>query len=93
MKNPHGVEPTRFMRRKECDGGICCSDFIGIGFGSSKGSDLYIGNSYNNSFIDNDGTGGYECHPEYKKSLFVNTAGPNEDNYFTYGRDGNAGFF
>ena len=72
------------MRRKECDGGICCSDFIGIGFGSSEGSDLYIGNSYNNSSIHNDGTGGYECHPEYKKSLFVNTAGPNEDNYFTY---------
>lgn len=31
----------------------------------------------------NDGIHGYECHPEYKCSLFVNTAGPLEKNYCT----------
>ena len=32
--------------------------------------------------INNNGTNGYECHPEYKSSLFVNTAGPDEENRF-----------
>lgn len=31
----------------------------------------------------NDGIHGYECHPEYKFSLFVNTAGPNKENLFS----------
>ena len=35
------------------------------------------------SFIDNDGNHKYDCHPEYKKSLFVNTAGPDETNVFS----------
>ncbi len=33
--------------------------------------------------IYNDGKGGYECHTEYKSSLFVNTAGPDEVNKFS----------
>ena len=33
--------------------------------------------------IDNNGTRGYECHPQYKSSLFVNTAGPDERNIFS----------
>ena len=36
-----------------------------------------------NCWISNDGTGGYECHPQYKKSLFVNSAKSNERNDFT----------
>ncbi len=48
----------------------------------------YKRNSSNNNVIHissicNDGTRGYECHPEYKSSLFVNTNGPNEKNTFT----------
>ena len=34
-------------------------------------------------YINNDGIRGYECHPEYKCSLFVNTAGPDSINYFS----------
>ena len=41
------------------------------------------GTALSSSFIQNDGKGGYECHPEYKSSLFVNTAGPNEKNCFS----------
>ena len=33
--------------------------------------------------IDNNGYHRYGCHPEYKCSLFVNTAGPVENNYCT----------
>ncbi len=87
MKNPHGVEPTRFMKRNEswyaikCDppeGPTFCSDFWNNNF--------FIGyhcNEENSCYIHNDGKHGYECHPEYKSSLFVNTAGPYEYNYFS----------
>ena len=34
------------------------------------------------NFIKNDGLGGYECHPEYKSSLFVNTNEPEKENIF-----------
>ena len=33
--------------------------------------------------INNDDTNGYECDPDYKCSLFVNTAGPDDTNYFS----------
>ena len=48
-------------------------------------SDIYINencNSSNNCSTNNDGTKGYECHPQYKKSLFVNTDGPDNRNAF-----------
>ncbi len=82
LKNPHGVEPTRFMKRKESNNAIYCDSSYGPIFGNS---DIYISgncNSSNNSSIYNDGTKGYECHPEYKKSLFVNTDGPDNRNAF-----------
>ena len=39
-------------------------------------------NKKNSCWIMNDGIHGYECHPEYKCSLFVNTAGPNKKKSF-----------
>ena len=36
-----------------------------------------------NSYIKNDGQHGYNCHPQHKSTLFVQTAGPNEENKFT----------
>ena len=39
--------------------------------------DIYIGDNCNEDescYIENDGNGEYECHSEYKSSLFVNTA-------------------
>ncbi len=100
MKNAHGVEPTRFMKREESKYAIGCwsfNDSRGPVFGNGQidgdsgftflidNNDLYIGDSCDEEkqcYIQNDGTGGYECHPKYKKSLFVNTAGPDEKNYF-----------
>ena len=82
LKNPHGVEPTRYMKRKESDYAIQCFSLCGPMFND----DIYINDHYyreDSCFIHNDGTHGYECHPEYKKSLYVNTAGVDEDNYFS----------
>ena len=47
--------------------------------------DIFIlfGNCLNRSYIKTDCFGGNEYHPEYRSSLFVNTAGPNEKNYFS----------
>ena len=83
MKNPHGVEPTRFMKRKESDKAIACRPEFGPIFGNR---DIYIGHNCteeNSCSIENDGTRAYECHPKYKKSLFVNTAEPDVKNLFT----------
>ena len=87
LKNYYGVEPTRFMKREESSKAICCNPNNGPVFydGKSCGSDLYIYDNCNNtdkSFILNDGTRGYNCHPKYKMSLFVNTNDPDKANYF-----------
>ena len=82
MKNPHGVEPTRFMKREESEYAIMCHPEDCPIFGG----DICIGDDCNerdSCFIDNDGTNGYECHPQYKRSLFVNTAGVDEENKFS----------
>ena len=54
-------------------------------FGQLFGDDISMCTRNNLSlcFIYNDGTHSYECHPEYKSSLFVNTAGPEERNFFS----------
>ena len=86
MKNVHRVEPTRFMKRKESRYAIECYPNHGPIFGDGWDRDLFIGdhcNQENSCFIQNNGERGYECHPEYKSSLFVNTAGPDEENYFS----------
>ena len=81
MKNPHGVEPTRFMKRKGSSKAILCNPECGPVFYADVCIHLF--NNLNNTFINNDGTHAYECHPEYKSSLFVNTAGPDESNRFS----------
>ena len=83
MKNPHGVEPTRFMKRKESDCAITCNPRYGPVFGNN---DICIDDNCteeNSCYIDNDDTNGYKCHPQYKSSLFVNTAKANKENYFS----------
>ena len=82
LKNAHGVEPTRFMKRKGSDCAIVCDSHCGPIFGK----DIFINyklNEKNICCIDKNGTNYYECHPKYKSSLFVNTAGPDERNDFT----------
>ncbi len=81
MKNPHGVEPIRFMKRKESDCAIECDYFCCPLFYDDINMSNGIGKSYRS--IHNDGKHAYECHPEYKSSLFVNTAGPDEENKFS----------
>ena len=81
MKNPHRVEPTRFMKRKESRYAIGCIPEYGPIFDDDI---LMSYLKYSRvCSICNDGTHAYECHPEYKSSLFVNTAGPDEENNFS----------
>ena len=82
MKNAHGVEPTRYMKRRECDRAINCDP----NYGPIFDDDIHINdncNEENSCYFNNDGRHGYECHPKYKKSLFVNTDKPDERNRFT----------
>ena len=83
MKNPHGVEPTRLMKRKESEHAINCDPFCSPIFGDSDIHIYYFCDNKNSCMIKNDGYQGYECHPEYKSSLFVNTDVPDETNSFT----------
>ena len=39
-------------------------------------------NFKNESYVRATGHWGYECHPQYKSSLYVNTAGPLDENHF-----------
>ena len=80
LKNPHGVQPTRFMNRNNYFAISCDSNYVPI-----FGLNILIDANCNREscLIMNDGTEGYECHPEHKSSLFVNTAGPNETNHFS----------
>ena len=86
LKNAHGVEPTRFMKKKESDIAISCDYNLGPIFGDEYDRNIYITqecNKKNSCLIENDGYQGYECHSEYKSSLFVDTAGPNDTNFFS----------
>ena len=78
MKNPHGVEPTRFMKRRESWGAIKCEPNCGPLFYGEDCSyqTISIGNNCNEEnscCIWNNGFREYDCHPQYKSSLYVNT--------------------
>ena len=81
MKNLHGIEPSKFMKKKDNNRAICC----GTGYGPRFGYVCDIGirdNCNNDGGWTNYGNGSYECSSPLKNSLFVNTAGPDEKNYF-----------
>ena len=85
MKNPHGVEPTRYMKRKESDKAIDCYPSYGPIFGDLC-SDICIGDKCNEEdscSIRQYDQGGYEYDPKYGSSLFVNSAGIDGRNEFT----------
>ena len=71
------------MKRK----GNICAIYCYSNYGPTFGNyDINIGdhcNEKNSNSIDNNGTRGYEYHPEYKSSLFVNTNRPDKRNRFT----------
>ena len=73
------------MKRKESKYAIRINPCYGPVFGYQSTHDISIHNNCNerdSCFINNDDTNGYECHPQYRKSLFVNTAGVDEENKF-----------
>ncbi len=78
LKNPHRVEPTRYMKRKDNNYAIECDSNYGPIFGNKCGSDICIYSDCNKEdrcYIWNNGANGYACHSAYTSSLFVNTAG------------------
>ena len=79
LKNPHGVPPTRYLKKKKIKYAITCDPKSGPIFGDY---DMRIcDGSKDNSWIMNDST--YELDPKYKMSLFVNTDGPDKWNNFS----------
>ena len=74
------------MKRIESRYAIECDPKNGPIYCNNYGSDICIRDNCNREdscYIHNDGTRGYDCHPQYKSSLFVNTAGPDDNNYFS----------
>ena len=85
MKNAHGVEPTRFMKKKESKEAIGCSPNWGPSFGNNNG-DIYIADNCtkeSSCWITDPSNFQYECHPEYRSSLYVNTSDPDHCNWFS----------
>ena len=85
LKNAYGVEPTRYMKKENSETAIRCNPNRGPIFGNYYG-DIGIDDNCtreNSCWICNPSNFQYECHPEYKSSLFVNTAGPDEENRFS----------
>ena len=83
MKNRHGIEPSKFLKKKDSNRAIYCNPSYGPVFGS--GTDIGIEDNCNDKGgWTNFGcsSSSYECNNSYRRSLFVNTAGPDKTNYF-----------
>ena len=82
MKNLHGIEPSKFMKKNDGKRAIYCGPSYGPIFGS--GTDIGICDNCNRDKggWTNYGNGSYECSSLLKRSLFVSTAKPDECNYF-----------
>ena len=85
MKNPYGLEPTRYMKKEDSRCAIDCKSSYGPIFGYYYG-DIHINDKCNeedNCWIAKPSDFEYKCHPEYKSSLYVNTDNPDNKNYFS----------
>ena len=85
MKNPHGVEPTRYMKKNGSNSAIACNPNCGPLFGNDS-PDIGIVDNCNeeNSCVINESSClQYDYHSDYRSSLYVGTNGPDEDNWFT----------
>ena len=78
------------MNIEECEYAIkcdpLCSPIFGDIYHDHPYIDIYIEDNCsrpNNCWMCNNGAGGYKCHPQYKSSLYVNTAEHNQRNYFS----------
>ena len=85
MKNPYGLEPTRYMKKEGSKEAICCLSNWGPIFGNNFGDIQIVDkcNSKDNCWIEKPSNFQYECHPKYKSSLYVNTAGSDNCNCFS----------
>ena len=73
------------MKKQESKEAIGCLSNYGPSFGNSYG-DIYIADDCrkeNSCYIISPSYFQYDCHPQYKSSLYVNTAGPDNANYFS----------
>ena len=62
------------MKRKESDCAIQCWNYYGPVFGNKSSCDIGLLKNFSregNCSVNNNGTYAYECHPQYKSSLFV----------------------
>ena len=85
MKNAHGVEPTRYMKKKDSKTAIRCHPTYGPVFGNNKG-DIFIADNCtkeSSCWINPPSVFQYDCHPQYRSSLYVNTSGPDHINNFS----------
>ena len=83
LKNPHGIEPTRFMKKKTSKHAFFNDEHFGPIFGEKEIVISDKCNEENSCEININEDSAYECHPEYKSSLFVFTNGPNKPNKFS----------
>ena len=85
MKNPHGVEPARLLKRRDKGEAIFCNSNFGPIFGQEYSSDIQIHdhcNEQKSCSIGNCRYSEYESHPQFESSLFVNTNDYYQDNRF-----------
>ena len=83
MKNAHGVELTRYMKKENSKEALFCSPNYGPIFGCF---DIGIDDNCNEEgscYINSPSHFQYEYHPEYKSSLYANTNGPDKRNNFS----------
>ena len=85
MKNPHGVAPTRYKKKKESRCAIRCNPRYGPSFGNNY-PDISIADNCNEEsscWICDPSKLQYNFHTTYKSSLYVNTDGPEDSNRFS----------
>ena len=85
MKNPHGVEPTRYMKKNGSNSAIACNPNFGPLFGNDSPDICIVDNCYdeNSCVINESSCLQYDCHSDYRSSLYVNSGGPDNTNWFT----------
>ncbi len=70
------------MKREDNNRTIYCTPSYGPIFGYGTDIGIYDNCNRDNGGWTNFGCGSYECSSPLKSSLFVNTAGPDQRNYF-----------
>ena len=85
LKNPHRVEPTRYMKKEDSTEAIRCNPDYGPLFGNNTSYICIADNcsKENSCWITKLSNMQYECHPKYKSSLYVKSNGSDKVNSFS----------